>query len=248
MQRHIRFRYATFSIKLDSCVATWSSTGTARPYYDVNLLPRSHNVRSTCQRSTAAAATCSSYRVSATAATCSAISASISFLISRLFGRSLVLEAARESPTYQSIDAAFSNAGFGTAFTLIFLLRLSPILPFSWANYVFGLSGVQYAAFLLGTLAGCLPAIAAYVFSGQLGAEMALNGGESSEQLLAQFDGTARSAHGPERGRMDLRSYGVGAQILRDCGVQKMRLLGTPRRMPSMTGYGLEITGYLTKE
>lgn len=115
---------------------------------------------------------------------CSAISASISFLVSRLFGRSLVLEAARKSPTYQSIDAAFSNAGFGTAFTLIFLLRLSPILPFSWANYVFGLSGVQYAAFLLGTLAGCLPAIAAYVFSGQLGAEMALNGGESSPLLL----------------------------------------------------------------
>jgi 3,4-dihydroxy 2-butanone 4-phosphate synthase/GTP cyclohydrolase II len=80
------------------------------------------------------------------------------------------------------------------------------------------------------------------------GVVVLLNCGESAEQLLAQFDGTARSAHGPERGRMDLRSYGVGAQILRDCGVQKMRLLGTPRRMPSMTGYGLEITGYLTKE
>ena len=75
-----------------------------------------------------------------------------------------------------------------------------------------------------------------------------LNCGESGEQLLAQFDGTARSAHGPERGRMDLRSYGVGAQILRDCGVHKMRLMGNPRRMPSMTGYGLEITGYLSKE
>ena len=75
-----------------------------------------------------------------------------------------------------------------------------------------------------------------------------LNCGESGAQLLAQFDGTARSAHAPERGRMDLRSYGVGAQILRDCGVQKMRLLGTPRRMPSMTGYGLEITGYVIKE
>ena len=75
-----------------------------------------------------------------------------------------------------------------------------------------------------------------------------LNCGESGAQLLSQFDGTARSAHGPERGRMDLRSYGVGAQILRDCGVQKMRLLGNPRRMPSMAGYGLEITGYVSKE
>ena len=80
------------------------------------------------------------------------------------------------------------------------------------------------------------------------GVVVLLNCGESGEQLLNQFDGTARSAHGPERGRMDLRSYGVGAQILRDCGIQKMRLMGNPRRMPSMTGYGLEITGYLSKE
>jgi 3,4-dihydroxy 2-butanone 4-phosphate synthase/GTP cyclohydrolase II len=71
-----------------------------------------------------------------------------------------------------------------------------------------------------------------------------LNCGESPSQLLAQFDGTARAAHGPERGRLDLRNYGIGAQILRDLGVRKMTLMGNPRRMPSMTGYGLEIVGY----
>jgi 3,4-dihydroxy 2-butanone 4-phosphate synthase/GTP cyclohydrolase II len=80
------------------------------------------------------------------------------------------------------------------------------------------------------------------------GVVVLLNCGESGAQLLAQFEGTARSAHAPERGRMDLRTYGVGAQILRDCGVHKMRLMGNPRRLPSMTGYGLEITGYLAKE
>jgi 3,4-dihydroxy 2-butanone 4-phosphate synthase/GTP cyclohydrolase II len=74
-----------------------------------------------------------------------------------------------------------------------------------------------------------------------------LNCGESAEQLLAQFDGTARASHGPERGRMDLRTYGIGAQILRECGVHKMNLMGTTRRMPSMAGYGLEITGYITQ-
>jgi 3,4-dihydroxy 2-butanone 4-phosphate synthase/GTP cyclohydrolase II len=79
------------------------------------------------------------------------------------------------------------------------------------------------------------------------GVVVLLNCGESGEQLLAQFDGTARAAHGPERGRMDLRTYGIGAQILRQCGVHKMRLMGSPRRMPSMTGYGLEITGYISK-
>jgi 3,4-dihydroxy 2-butanone 4-phosphate synthase/GTP cyclohydrolase II len=79
------------------------------------------------------------------------------------------------------------------------------------------------------------------------GVVVLLNCGESGEQLLEQFEGRARAAHAPERGRMDLRSYGIGAQVLRQCGVQKMRLLGSPRRMPSMTGYGLEITGYISK-
>jgi 3,4-dihydroxy 2-butanone 4-phosphate synthase / GTP cyclohydrolase II len=76
------------------------------------------------------------------------------------------------------------------------------------------------------------------------GVAVLLNCGESAEQLLAQFDGTARASHAPERGRMDLRSYGVGAQILRELGVQRMNLMGTPRRMPSMAGYGLEVAGY----
>ena len=79
------------------------------------------------------------------------------------------------------------------------------------------------------------------------GVVVLLNCGESAAQLLAQFDGTARPSHAPERGRMDLRTYGVGAQILRECGVHRMQLMGNPRRMPSMTGYGLEITGYITK-
>ncbi|MES2363637.1 MAG: bifunctional 3,4-dihydroxy-2-butanone-4-phosphate synthase/GTP cyclohydrolase II [Pseudomonadota bacterium] len=79
------------------------------------------------------------------------------------------------------------------------------------------------------------------------GVAVLLNCGESAAQLLEQFEGTARASQAPERGRMDLRTYGVGAQILRDCGVQKMNLLGNPRRMPSMVGYGLEIVGYINK-
>ena len=80
------------------------------------------------------------------------------------------------------------------------------------------------------------------------GVAVLLNCDENAAQLLAQFEGKARSAQAPERGRMDLRTYGIGAQILRGLGVQKMQLLGQPRRMPSMAGYGLEITGYITKE
>ena len=86
-----------------------------------------------------------------------------------------------------------------------------------------------------------------HIGSAGRGVVVLLNCGESAAQLMAQFEGTARAAQAPERGRMDLRTYGVGAQILRECGVHKMQLLGNPRRMPSMTGYGLEIVGYIGK-
>ncbi len=87
-----------------------------------------------------------------------------------------------------------------------------------------------------------------YLNAQGFGVAVLLNCGESADQLLDQFEGRARSAQAPERGKMDLRTYGVGAQILRECGVQKMKLMGQPRRMPSMTGYGLEITAYIPKE
>lgn len=64
---------------------------------------------------------------------------------------------------------------------------------------------------------------------------------ESAEELLAR----ARPASEDQaRPKMELRNYGIGAQILRDLGVKKMRLLSVPRRMPSMAGFDLEVVGY----
>lgn len=46
--------------------------------------------------------------------------------------------------------------------------------------------------------------------------------------------------------KVDLRDYGIGAQILKDIGVGRMRLLALPRKMPSMVGFDLEVTGYVS--
>lgn len=43
----------------------------------------------------------------------------------------------------------------------------------------------------------------------------------------------------------DLRTFGVGAQILADLGVKKMRVIGTPTKLTGVSGFGLELTGYL---
>ena len=55
----------------------------------------------------------------------------------------------------------------------------------------------------------------------------------------------ALAAEPPVSAKVDLRNYGIGAQILRDLNVGKMRLLAKPRKMPSMTGFDLEVTGYV---
>jgi 3,4-dihydroxy 2-butanone 4-phosphate synthase/GTP cyclohydrolase II len=75
-----------------------------------------------------------------------------------------------------------------------------------------------------------------------------LNCSEAGDALLDRITTAAGAApvHGGTRtARMDLRTYGIGAQILRDLGVGRMRLLARPRKMPSMTGFGLLTVGYL---
>lgn len=48
--------------------------------------------------------------------------------------------------------------------------------------------------------------------------------------------------------KWDPRLFGVGAQILHDLGVGRMRLMASPRKIPSMAGFGLEICGYFNAE
>lgn len=64
---------------------------------------------------------------------------------------------------------------------------------------------------------------------------------ESSDMLIERI----QAADEPVRIHQELRIYGIGSQILLDCGVGKMKLLAAPRKMPSMAGFGLEVTGYL---
>ena len=78
------------------------------------------------------------------------------------------------------------------------------------------------------------------------GVVLMLNCGETGDSLAAQLQqGAEQTAHQARSAEMDLRTYGVGAQILRTLGVSRMQVLGAPRRMPSMTGYGLETVGFL---
>jgi 3,4-dihydroxy 2-butanone 4-phosphate synthase/GTP cyclohydrolase II len=87
------------------------------------------------------------------------------------------------------------------------------------------------------TIAAALGAVAA---AGR-GVVVLLHRPESADELRHR----ALDAEPPVSTKIDLRNYGIGAQILRDLNVGRMRLLAKPRKMPSMTGFDLEVTGYL---
>jgi 3,4-dihydroxy 2-butanone 4-phosphate synthase/GTP cyclohydrolase II len=65
---------------------------------------------------------------------------------------------------------------------------------------------------------------------------------ETAGELLER---AATPGGGPAAARTALLNYGIGAQILRDLGVSRMRLMAQPRRMPSMTGFDLQVTGFV---
>ncbi|MEN9912559.1 MAG: 3,4-dihydroxy-2-butanone-4-phosphate synthase [Pseudomonadota bacterium] len=77
-----------------------------------------------------------------------------------------------------------------------------------------------------------------------VGVLVLLNCEESASGLLGKFIPQPVISKPPKP--LDLRTYGLGAHILKSLGVRKMRLMTNPTKMPSMSGFGLEITGFLT--
>jgi len=66
---------------------------------------------------------------------------------------------------------------------------------------------------------------------------------------------TARSSEPPApavtrgaSGAPVLRTYGVGAQILKDLGVHRMRVLSAPKQMHGISAFGLEIEAYVDED
>ena len=93
-----------------------------------------------------------------------------------------------------------------------------------------------------------IPRALAAIAQAESGVLVLLNCAEGADALFAAFDAQASTEAGDELARhvrVDLRTYGIGAQILRDLNVRQMKVLARPRKMPSMAGFGLHATGFV---
>ena len=95
----------------------------------------------------------------------STTAAALAFLIARYFARSSVEKLAQTSPRFEAIDRAIGKEGW----KVVALLRLSPLVPFSLSNYLYGLTSIRFAPYVATSWAAMLPATVLYVYLGAAG-------------------------------------------------------------------------------
>ncbi|XP_047055261.1 TVP38/TMEM64 family membrane protein slr0305-like [Lolium rigidum] len=93
------------------------------------------------------------------------LAAAVAFLIARYFARERILKMVEGNKKFLAIDKAIGENGF----KVVTLLRLSPLLPFSLGNYLYGLTSVKFLPYVLGSWLGMLPGTWAYVSAGAFG-------------------------------------------------------------------------------
>jgi 3,4-dihydroxy 2-butanone 4-phosphate synthase/GTP cyclohydrolase II len=77
---------------------------------------------------------------------------------------------------------------------------------------------------------------------------LVLGGEESDDDILHKLEQRELpkvANSGDNRSAQELRTYGIGAQIIADLGIRKMRVLSAPKRFHGLSGFGLEVVEYV---
>jgi uncharacterized membrane protein YdjX (TVP38/TMEM64 family) len=95
----------------------------------------------------------------------STTAAALAFLIARYVARGRVEALAKRNEKFRAIDQAIRAQGW----RVVALLRLSPLVPFSLSNYLYGLTPVPFGPYVLASWIAMLPATVLYVWIGAAG-------------------------------------------------------------------------------
>ena len=110
--------------------------------------------------------------------------AALAFLIARHFARDMIEQKVSSSLRFTQIDRAIGEQGA----KLVFLLRLSPLIPFNLSNYFYGLTAVKFWPYVLASWIGMLPGTLLYVYIGAAGkAGLNAAAGQSSGRSLGEY-------------------------------------------------------------
>lgn len=91
----------------------------------------------------------------------------VAFLVARYLARPAVMRWTSRNSSFKKIDYAISRGGW----RIVALVRLNPTIPYSASNYLFGVTGVPFLAFMISSGIATLPGALVYLYVGQVGAE-----------------------------------------------------------------------------
>ncbi|MGH7905569.1 MAG: TVP38/TMEM64 family protein [Candidatus Binataceae bacterium] len=111
------------------------------------------------------------------------LGATAAFLAGRYLARELVAARLDNYPRFKLIDTAVARDGR----KIVFLTRLTPVLPFNFLNYAYGLTGVRLGDYVLASWLGMLPGTVMYVYIGSLAGSLARAGGHSAAKDRAEW-------------------------------------------------------------
>lgn len=111
------------------------------------------------------------------------VAAAAAFLIARYFARHRIEKIVRKDEKYVAVDRAIKRHGW----KVVLLLRISPVLPYTISNYVYGLTAVDFVHYMVATAIGILPMVAVYVSIGAAGREAALAAVSGGEKSVAEI-------------------------------------------------------------
>lgn len=130
------------------------------------------------------------------------------FLVARRFARGPVSRWLEKKPSFAAVDRAVAAEGT----KIVLLTRLTPVFPFTFLNYAYGLTGVSFTGYLVGSTVGILPGTLLYIYIGSLAGEAA-SGNVETVRLLLYAAGLAAAVAATvlitRRARRALREAGV---------------------------------------
>jgi uncharacterized membrane protein YdjX (TVP38/TMEM64 family) len=112
----------------------------------------------------------------------SVTTAAIAFWLGRTLARGWVEAKVAASPKFRAIDQAVAENGF----KIVLLTRLSPVFPFTFLNYAFGLTRIRFRDYFLASWVGMLPGTVTYVYLGSTVLEVAKLAAGDGERTRGQ--------------------------------------------------------------
>jgi uncharacterized membrane protein YdjX (TVP38/TMEM64 family) len=114
------------------------------------------------------------------------LGATLSFLLAKTVMRKRIERMTAGNAKFQALDRAIAKEGA----KIVFLVRLSPVFPFTYINYAFGLTGVKTLPYVVASFFGMIPGTFAYVYLGSATAGAASGEADTAKKIV-QIAGAA---------------------------------------------------------